>query len=308
MTRGSSELVNRGKIAERVDFLAPAVCGSIALAIFAVVTQLLATTGAISLSATQLLAIWLVAAALMVLLWITYMICRAYVTDGARAAPPASSKSEANGAPEQFDQAPWDVGPVYYEPQAENRVQVVVPEEPEQGLRDGSSRNNDGPPPSNGSAGEDETAWVPPRELRHLVGTERPVSTAEVFPKGCYLQPDSIRLDEKDKLTGRPVYQCRVVDPNSTKDRPHETTVNILADRPPVPPTGEPYERVGFHNLTITPYVTDRSPMRIRYSLRATGIHAAGAPLERVEAVWSASSNGHRVGGDQMPEHPALSR
>ena len=305
MTSSSFGLVNRGKRAERVDFVAPAVCGSIALAIFVVVTQLLATSGAISLSATQLLTIWLVAAALIVLLWIAYMICRAYVTEGVPAELQVRPVPEANGAPEEIDPDRWDVGRARDEAKAEKSVEGVA-EEPEQELRDGSPRNTGGSPPSNGSAGEDEDAWVPPGELRHLLGTERRVSTAEVFPDGCYLQPDSIRQGVKDTLTGRPVYQCRVVDRNPAKDQAHEAVVNILADRPPVPPTGQRFEQVEFDNLTITPYITDRSPMRIWYSLRATGIHAAGAPLPRVKAVWTASSNGQAMGGDQVPERSAV--
>jgi hypothetical protein len=308
MTSSSFWPVSRRKTAERGGFLAPALWGSIALAIFVVVTQLLATTGAISLSATQLLAIWLVAAALIVLLWITYMICRAYVTQGTPAEPRVRPVPEANGAPEAIDPARWDAGRAYDDPKAEKPVQVVAAEEPEQGLRDGSPRNNGGGPPSNGSApndksaGEDEDAWVPPGELRYLAGSERYVSTAEVFPKGCYLQPDSITQDVKDKLSGQLVYQCRVVDRNPAEVRTHEAVVKILADRRPAPPTGQRFERVEFENLSITPYITDRSPMRIWYSLRATGIHAPSAPSDRMDAEWTAFSNG------QTPEDPALSR
>jgi hypothetical protein len=300
MTISSLRPVSRGKSAERDGFLAPALYASIGLAIFVVVTQLMASTGAISLSATQLLAIWLVAAALIVLLWIAYMICRAYVAGGGLAAPQASPEQEVEAAQEQIAQARWDAEQARDEARkAEKRVEEAL-KDPEEGPQDGSPRNA-------GSTGEGEDAWVPPGELRYLVGAERLVSAAEVFPDGCYLQPDSIRLDVKDKLTGQQMYWCRVVDLNSAKDRTHEAVVKILADRPPVPPTGQPFERVEFDNLTIVPYVTDRSPMRIRYVLRATGIHAAGAPAERVKAEWTASSNGHTVGGDQMPERPAVS-
>lgn len=301
MTISSLRPVSRGKSAERDGFLAPALYASIGLAIFVVVTQLLATTGAISLSATQLLAIWLVAAALIVLLWIAYMICRAYVTGGGPAVPQAGPEQEAEAAAqEQIAQARWDAEQARDEARkAEKRVEEAL-KEPAEGPEDGSPQNA-------ASTGEGEDAWVPPGELRYLVGAERLVSTAEVFPDGCYLQPDSIRLDVKDKLTGQQMYWCRVVDLNSAKDRTHEAVVKILADRPPVPPTGQPFERVDFDNLTIIPYVTDRSPMRIRYVLRATGIHAAGAPAERVKAVWTASSNGQPVGGDQVPERPAAS-
>jgi len=103
------------------------------------------------------------------------------------------------------------------------------------------------------------------------------------------------------------MYQCRVVDPDPAKGRPHETVVKIVADGPPVPPTGKRFERVEFDNLTIIPYVTDRSPMRIRYSLRATGIHAAGVPAGRVKGVWTASSNGQAVDEDHVAGRPTVS-
>jgi hypothetical protein len=314
---------SHGKTAERGVFLAPALYVSIAIAIFVVVTQLLATTGAVSLSTTQLLAMWLAAAALIVLLWIAYMICRAYVTGAAPlAGPQGRSEQEAQAAREQIARARWDAEQQKARAEEQKaraedaaadveqaRAEVRKAEKRvEEALKDPEEPPKDGSPRNNGSAGEDEEAWVPPGELRHLDGTGRPVSTAEVFPDGCYLQPDSIRLDVEDTLTGRQVYQCRVVDLNSANDRTHQTVVNILADRPPVPPTGQPFERVEFDNLTMIAYVTDRSPMRIRYSLRATGIHAAGAPARRVKATWTAPSNGQAAGRDQMPGRPAVSR
>jgi hypothetical protein len=123
----------------------------------------------------------------------------------------------------------------------------------------------------------------------HLDGTERSVSTATLFPDGCYLEPDSIKPVE-DKLTGRHEYQCRVVDLNpALKDRSHETVINILASQEPSPSPMPRFGLVKFDDLKITPYVTDQNPMRIRYSLRATGIHpAAPTAVERVQAVWTA--------------------
>lgn len=55
-------------------------------AIFAGITQVLTTTNVVGLSTTQMVTIWLVVAGLVVLLAITDMICRAYVT-GKRASP-----------------------------------------------------------------------------------------------------------------------------------------------------------------------------------------------------------------------------
>jgi hypothetical protein len=119
-------------------------------------------------------------------------------------------------------------------------------------------------------------------------GSRFPVSMKDVFPLGCCLVPDSISeaqdYDEKtktrrpaiDRLTGRRVYQCRVVDLDpELEGRSRETVVKILADRMPVPPTRAPFEAVEFENLVVTPYVTDRG--RMAYSLRAAGLKQAMA-------------------------------
>jgi len=50
--------------------------------------------------------------------------------------------------------------------------------------------------------------------------------------------------------------------------------VKVVADRMPVPPTRAPFEPVEFENLTVTPYVVDRTK-RMGYSLRASAIKAA---------------------------------
>ena len=117
-------------------------------------------------------------------------------------------------------------------------------------------------------------------------GSRFPVSMADAFPQGCYLMPDSISeaqdYDEKtktrrpavDKLTGKPVFQCRVVDMDpELEGRSRETVVKIIADRMPQPPTRAPFEPVEFKNLTVTPYINDKN--RMAYSLRATGVRAA---------------------------------
>jgi hypothetical protein len=117
-------------------------------------------------------------------------------------------------------------------------------------------------------------------------GTRFAVTNQQVFPQGCHLMPDSITeaqdYDEKtrirtpsvDKLTGKRVWQCRVADMDpELEGRSRETVVKILADRQPVPPTGQPFELVEFDNLQVTPYVTDKG--RMAYSLKATGIKPA---------------------------------
>ena len=120
-------------------------------------------------------------------------------------------------------------------------------------------------------------------------GSRFAVSMAQVFPHGCCLVPDSIteaqdydertrtRIPSVDKVTGKRVFQCRVSDLDpELAGRSREVVVKILADRPPVPPTGRLFEPVEFENLTVTPYVTDGAGSR--YSLRATGLKAARPP------------------------------
>ena len=92
------------KTPERVDFLAPALVVSIIIAIFAVVTQLLNAIDAASLSTTQMLTAWLVAIGLIVLLWIAYMICLAYLTAG-REKDEAAAKRAAEQARTAVEEA-----------------------------------------------------------------------------------------------------------------------------------------------------------------------------------------------------------
>ena len=123
-------------------------------------------------------------------------------------------------------------------------------------------------------------------------GTRLPVSMTAVFPAGCNLVPGSITeaqdYDEKtrqrspsvDKLTGKPVFQCRVMDMDpDLEGRSREVVVKIIAERMPVPPTRQPFEPVEFDGLVVTPYVTDKG--RMAYSLRATGIKAAARPIAK---------------------------
>jgi hypothetical protein len=117
----------------------------------------------------------------------------------------------------------------------------------------------------------------------------------QAFREGCHLVPDSITdamdYDEKtkvrtpsvDKVTGKRVYQCRVVDMDpELEGRARETVVKVIADREPVPPTRTPFELVEFENLQVTPYVTDRG--RMAYSLRATCIKAT-RPMANKDAA-----------------------
>jgi hypothetical protein len=118
------------------------------------------------------------------------------------------------------------------------------------------------------------------------------VAMSDVFPAGCHLVPDSIveaqDYDEKtgrrspsvDKVTGQRVFSCRVMDMDpDLEGRSRETVVKILADRMPVPPTRAAFELVEFEGLVVTPYVNDRG--RMAFSLRATGMKAAGRPAAK---------------------------
>ena len=117
-------------------------------------------------------------------------------------------------------------------------------------------------------------------------GSRFPVRMQDVFSHGCHLVPGSITeaqdYDEKtkrrtpavDKLTGKRVFQCRVVDMDpDLEGRSREVVVKIIADRLPGAPGQAPFELVEFDGLQVTPYVTDKG--RMAYSLRATGIKAA---------------------------------
>jgi hypothetical protein len=117
-------------------------------------------------------------------------------------------------------------------------------------------------------------------------GSRFAVSMAEVFPAGCHLVPESIseaqdfdehtrtRRPSVDKVTGKPEFNCRVVDMDpQLEGRSREVVVKILADRMPAPPSPAPFAQVEFDGLQVTPYANDRG--RIAYSLRATAIKPA---------------------------------
>jgi hypothetical protein len=248
-----SSSIRPEKTAERDRFFKTALAVSTAIAIFVLVTQFLAATGAISLSTTQQLTMWLVAAGLIVLLWIAYMVvlAQARLADALARATTAAAQA-AMAASEQ----------------AANAARAAA-----RRGRDDAVANAE----SGAAEAESRDPWVPPDNLRRLDGWEQAVSTGDVFPDGCYL--DSI--SETD--TGREVvdinrprerlYRCEVVDLNpALKDRPHDTVVNILTDQELSVQPGVRHPLVEFDGLTITPYVTNRSPVRMGYTLRATGI------------------------------------
>jgi hypothetical protein len=273
---------------------------------FAVVTQLLAASGAISLSTTVQLTMWLVALGFIVLLAIAYMFFHVFerVFEPAASSPgdrtgDADTTWVAAHAQDTNGQRDEPFEPLVRAAQERHDAQ----EGAQHGQDAGSSRNRPGRPRQfirgwspDGGALNGEDAWVPPDEFRHLDGAEYSVRTKEVFPEGCYLVPDSITL-VSSHLAGQQVYECQVVDRNpALQDRPHQTVVKIRADHEPTPPTGTPYEMVEFEHLTITPYVTDQNPMRIRYSLRATGLHSATTLTGREQATWTTPPEGLPLG------------
>jgi len=83
------------------------------------------------------------------------------------------------------------------------------------------------------------------------------------------------------------VFQVRVIDLDpELSGRSREVVVKVVADRMPVPPTRAPFEPVEFENLTVTPYVIDRTK-RLGYSLRATGIKG-GRPMAQAHRLADA--------------------
>jgi hypothetical protein len=98
-----------------------------------------------------------------------------------------------------------------------------------------------------------------------------------------YDEKTGARTPARDKYTGQPVYQVRVMDMDpELEGRSRETVVKILADRAPTPPTRQDFERVEFEGLHVTPYVDTgrcqgrgRCGARMAFSLRATGMKAA---------------------------------
>jgi hypothetical protein len=307
-SNGSAETVGRNGLPTSKLDVATLVLIFVVVA-FAVVTQLLAASGAISLGTTVQLMMWLVAVGFIILIAIAYMFFRIFerVFESSQAGRGgeteipwrAAQTLDANGRRDN------PIEPRVPAAQERNDVQAG----PQYGQDAGSPRNRiDGPRrfirglSPDGSALEAEDAWVPPDEFRHLEGSAYSVSTEQVFPDGCYLVPDSITL-VSDQPTGPTVYKCRVVDRNpALKDRPHQTVVKLLAGQMPTPPTGVAFELVEFEHLTITPFVTDQDPMLIRYSLRATGLHSAAAPTGREPGNWTVPAQ-RRVPVEETEAH-----
>jgi hypothetical protein len=299
MTRTPGSPFRQERAAERDSFFMPVLAVSIAIALFAVVTQLLTATGAISLSPTQQLMVWLVAAGFIVLLWIVYMAAQAQARLAEALVATAAAGQKAEAAREAAQERAAKAVLAAARPRRENT-------EPSQEPR--------------AAEAESQESWVPPAKLRRLDGSELSVNTADVFPDGCYLDSISEAQDTDTHSTvegiGRlrgHVYQCLVVDLNrALMDRPHDAVVNVTADQVPSPPSGVRHPLVEFDDLTITPYVSDPGSICMRYSLRATGIRFAAddvataarlipAPAVPVDVQAETSLRGHGNGNEPEP-------
>ena len=130
----------------------------------------------------------------------------------------------------------------------------------------------------------DQPARITPGEVAALLDQASGLTEAQDYDENTKTRTPSI-----DKITGKRVFQCRVADMDpELEGRSRETVVKILADRPPSPPTGQPFELVEFDNLQVTPYVDSgrcqgqgRCAARMAFSLRATGIKAARPAANR---------------------------
>ena len=249
----------RQKMAGRDGFLTPVLGLSIAIAIFAVVTQALAGTDAISLSTTQQLLLWLVATGLIALLWIAYMAIKAQaqLVEMVRVSAREQVEAARATAREQVAQAQAARA-------AAEREAVVL-----RGRDDSAASAESG-----AATAQSLGAWVPPGKLRRAGGLEQSVNTADVFPDGCLLEEISeAQIYDEETKTNRRVYKCVVVDLNrALQDGPHDVVVTIVTDQELSLPPKARHRLVEFDGLTIVSRVTDRSPIRIGHELRATGI------------------------------------
>jgi hypothetical protein len=231
---------------------------------FALIAQVLAAIGAVTLSTTQQVTIWLVAAGLIVLLSIADMTCRAYVT---------AKRYEYSEAVQALRRSRAEQGGPGHQP----------PAQPVQS-KPGNAEDGKGAriSPNGAEPSRQNHAWA----LRN--GKRRTVSMADVFPYGCELKPDSVGeaqdYDETieirpvvDKRTGQRVYQCQVMDLSPGLDGLSPAVVKIVAEHMPVSPNGARFGPVEFEGLTAV--LDPIGPGQVVYSsLRATGFKPAMAP------------------------------
>lgn len=247
---------------------------SVLVAMFAVIAQVLAAAGAVTLSTTQQVTIWLVAAGLIVLLSIADMTCRAYVT---------AKRYEYSEAVQALRRSRAEQG-------------GPGPQSPEQPVQPKAGNRDDGKGAGVSPNGAELCQHHHAKASRN--GSRLTVSMEDVFPHGCYLEPDSISeaqdCDEMtetrpvvDKRTGQQVYQCRVLDRGPGLDGlSPETVVKIVAEQMPAFPTRTRFEPVEFEGLTAIPRAI--GPGQVVYSsLRATGLKRAMTPPSGQENMAS---------------------
>ena len=118
-----------------------------------------------------------------------------------------------------------------------------------------------------------------------------PLEFGQAFPDGVFAAGafEPVRDFEKsqgdrfvqqlDKATGLPMWSVEVIDADPAA-RPRTVKIKVLSQNQPVlPPAagGAPFVPVEFTGLTVTPYV-NQSTNRLAFSIKATGVRAAGAP------------------------------
>jgi hypothetical protein len=118
-----------------------------------------------------------------------------------------------------------------------------------------------------------------------------PLEFGQAFPDGVYAagafepvrdfersSPERF-VQQLDKNTGLPMWAVEVIDADP-QARARTVKIKVLSTEQPVlPPAagGAPFVSVEFTGLTVTPYV-NQSTNRLAFSIKATGVRAAGAP------------------------------
>jgi hypothetical protein len=115
-----------------------------------------------------------------------------------------------------------------------------------------------------------------------------PIEFAMAFPAGAFAAGgfEPVRnfeastgerfVQSADKASGAPLWVIEVIDPDP-QARSRTVKVKIAGQAQPVlpaPQPGSPFVPVEFTGLTVTPYVNQAG--RLAYSLKATGVRAAG--------------------------------
>jgi hypothetical protein len=129
-----------------------------------------------------------------------------------------------------------------------------------------------------------------------------PVEFAQVFPHGVFAAGvfEAVRdfdasngdrfVQSKDKVTGLPLWSVEVIDADP-EARTKTVKVKVAAQAEPVlpaAPAGLPFVPVEFTGLTVTPYISQAG--WLAYSVKATGVRAAGRPARAGADVKGAAA------------------